>query len=267
MQAFNYHQPDSLKEAGRVLGSARQGSLIAGGQSLIPTLKQRLSSPSDLVDLSAVDELSGIRVDRKEVRIGAMTRHAEVAASSEVKQAIPGLASLAEQIGDHQVRNRGTLGGSIANNDPAADYPAAVLALDGTIVTSKRKISAEDFFHGMFETALQPGEIVTEVRFKIPKCSGYGKFLQPASRFALVGVMVAQLKKEVRVTVTGAGLSVFRMPAMEKALAADFSADAIGSISVPADGLNNDLHGTPEYRANLINVMARKAVDEALASS
>lgn len=267
MHAFNYHRPSTLEEVGRILGSTPDPRLLAGGQSLIPTLRQRLSEPSDLIDLGDIADLDGVRVDGNEVRVGAMTRHAEVAASAEIAGAIPGLAAMAEQIGDHQVRNQGTLGGSIANNDPAADYPAAIVALDATIETSQRQIAADDFFSSMFETALEAGEIITAVRFRIPQCSGYGKFRQPASRFALVGVMVAQYAGGVRVAVTGAGLSVFRVPEMETALASDFSAEAIRNIAIPADELNTDLHATTDYRAHLVNVMARQAVTEALATA
>jgi len=263
MYAFNYHKPTSIEEVGRILGSATDASLLAGGMSLVPTLKQRLAAPSDLIDLNAVSGLDGINIDGGEVHVGAMARHAEVAASADVQQIIPALAALAEGIGDHQVRNRGTLGGSIANNDPAADYPAAVVALDATVETTQREIGADDFFQGLFETALDSGEIVTGVRFKVPQQAAYAKFEQPASRFALVGVMVAQHDGGVRVAVTGAGMCVFRVPAMEAALASDFSADAIRDISVPADELNTDLHGTAEYRAHLVNVMARKAVTAA----
>lgn len=263
MYAFNYHRPSSIEEIGRILGSAPDASLLAGGQSLIPTLKQRLAAPSDLIDLNTVSGLDNISVDGNEVRIGAMTRHATVAASADVKRAIPGLAALAELIGDHQVRNRGTIGGSIANNDPAADYPAAAIALAATIETTKREIIADDFFHSLFETALETGEIITAVRFKVPERAAYAKFMQPASRFALVGVMVAKHADGVRVAVTGAGLCVFRVPEMEAALAANFSAEAIRDVVVPADELNTDLHGTAEYRAHLINIMARKAITQA----
>ncbi|HLQ86359.1 MAG TPA: xanthine dehydrogenase family protein subunit M [Salinisphaeraceae bacterium] len=264
MRAFNYHRPTSLEEIGRILGSATDASLLAGGQSLIPSLKQRLAEPSDLVDLGGVPELAGIRVDGGEVRIGAMTRHADVAASKELAQRIPALAALADSIGDHQVRNRGTLGGSIANNDPAADYPAAVVGLDATVETNQREIPADEFFVDLFDTALEPGEIVTAVRFKAPEAAGYGKFPQPASRFALVGVMVARYADSVRVAVTGAGMCVFRVPEMEQALTSDFSEDAIRNITIPADDLNTDLHATAAYRAHLVGVMARKAVATAL---
>jgi len=263
MYAFNYHRPSSIEEVGRILGSAPDASLLAGGQSLIPTLKQRLAEPSDLIDLNSVADLDTIDVDGDTLRIGAMARHAAVAASADVRGAIPGLSALAELIGDHQVRNRGTIGGSIANNDPAADYPAAAIALDATIETTQREIPADDFFHGLFETALEAGEIVTAVRFKVPQRAAYAKFMQPASRFALVGVMVAQYGNGVRVAVTGAGMSVFRVTEMETALATDFSAEAIRAIGVSADELNTDLHGTAEYRAHLINVMARRAVTQA----
>lgn len=267
MHAFNYHRPSTLEEVGQILGSAPSASPLAGGQSLIPTLKQRLAEPSDLVDLSGVAELNGIHVDGASVRIGAMTRHAEIAASTEVARAIPELAALASYIGDHQVRNRGTLGGSIANNDPAADYPAAVVALNATIETSRREISADVFFSSMFETALEAGEIITAVRFTIPEVAAYCKFHQPASRFALVGVMVAKYPDGVRVAVTGAGLCVFRVPDMEAALADNFSDEAIRNVSVASGELNTDLHASAEYRASLVNTMARRAVARAIGST
>lgn len=264
MHAFNYHRPSTLDEVSRILGSAPGAKLLAGGQSLIPTLKQGLAEPTDLIDLGAIAKLKGIRVNGGEVRISAMTRHAEVGASAEVAHAIPALAAMAQNIADHQVRNRGTLGGSIANSDPAADYPAAVLALNATIETNRREIAADDFFISLFETALQPDEIITAVRFKIPERSSYIKFEQPASRFALVGVMVAKYAKGARVAVTGARMSVFRIPEMEAALARNFSVNAIRDIDVGSTDLNTDLHASAEYRASLVNVMARRAVEAAL---
>lgn len=265
MHAFNYHRPKTLAEVASLLGSAEEATLLAGGQSLIPTLKQRLAQPSDLIDLNAIDELRGIRAEGGHLVIGALTRHAEVAASDEVLHAIPALSHLANHIGDHQVRNMGTLGGSIANSDPAADYPAAVLGLGGTVRTDKREIAADDFFVGLFETALEPGEIIRAVSFSVPRRAGYEKFAQPASRFALVGVFISQAGDGVRVAVTGAGMCAFRVPEMEQRLAGDFSPDAIKDVQVPADELNSDMHASAEYRAHLVNVMARRAVARALA--
>ena len=210
MYDFKYHRPSSLADAAKALQGASEGKLVAGGMTLIPTLKQRLAKPSDLVDLAKIGELKGIKKDGNTIVIGAMTKHVEVATSDVVKSAIPGLAALAEHIGDPAVRNRGTIGGSIANNDPAADYPSAVVALGATVITNKRKIAAEDFFKGMFETALDPGEIINAVQFPIPEKAAYSKFPNPASRYAIVGVFVAKTGSGVRVAVTGAGPSVFR---------------------------------------------------------
>lgn len=264
MHAFNYHRPKSLDEVINLLGQADDGSLLAGGQSLLPTLKQRLAEPTDLIDLSAVSDLRGIEVGQDAVTIGAMTTHAEVATSADVQRAIPGLAELANHIGDHQVRNRGTMGGSVANNDPSADYPAAVLALGATVVTNQREIAADDFFQDMFETALEPGEIIRQIRFPIPEKAAYIKFPNPASRYALVGVFVSKRGGEVRVAVTGAGYSVFRATEMEQALAANFSADAVSGVTVSTDGLNSDMHASAEYRAHLVTVMTQRAVAAAL---
>ncbi len=264
MYEFEYHRPGTVADASAAVKSAADGRILAGGMTLLPTLKQRLASPSDLVDLADIAELKGISVAGNEVVIGAMTRHAEVAASADVQSKIPALAQLASHIGDPQVRNRGTLGGSIANNDPAADYPAACLALAATIRTNEREISADDFFTGLFETALSDGEIVTAVSFPVPDKAAYMKFANPASRYALVGVFVAKTGGDVRVAVTGAGSDgVFRVSEMESALAGNFSADAIAGIAVPADGLNADIHASAEYRAHLIGVMARRAVQAA----
>jgi carbon-monoxide dehydrogenase medium subunit len=260
MYAFEYHRPASLKDAAAMLGQAEDGKLMAGGMTLIPTLKQRLAQPSDIIDLGKIAELRGIRRDGSNLVIGAMTKHAEVAASNEVRGAIPALADLAEGIGDPQVRNRGTIGGSIANADPAADYPAAVLGLGATIQTDKRQIKGDDFFTGLFETALEPGEIITAVSFPIPEKAAYVKFPNPASRYAVVGVFVARTGGGVRVAVTGAGPSVFRVTEMEQALGSNFSPDAIKGVKVPTDGLNSDIHASAEYRAHLVNVMARRAV-------
>jgi carbon-monoxide dehydrogenase medium subunit len=265
MHAFEYHRPSSTKDA-IALGSKKdEAKYLAGGQSLVQAMKLRLSSPSDLIDLGTIKELSGIKASGNAVEIGAMTRHADVAASPEVKKAIPALAALAAIIGDRQVRHMGTLGGSIANNDPAADYPAAVLGLGATVITNKRKIEADNYFKGLYETALEPGELITSVSFPVPKRAAYMKFKNPASRFALVGVFVADFGGgKVRVAVTGAGPSVFRQTEMEKALAAKFAPDAVANIKVKPDGLNNDLHASPEYRAHLITVMAKRAVEAAL---
>lgn len=263
MHAFNYHRPKTLDEAAGLLGQVEDGSLLAGGQSLLPTLRQRLAAPSDLIDLSAIGELGGIEVGNDAVTIGATTRHAEVASSDEVKRAIPALAELANHIGDHQVRNRGTLGGSVANNDPSADYPAAVLGLGATVVTSQREIAADDFFQDMFETALQPGEIIRAIRFPVPEQAAYMKFANPASRYALVGVFVSRRGGDVRVAVTGAGYSVFRATELEQALASNFSPGAVDNIRVSSDNLNSDMHASAEYRAHLVTVMTKRAVEAA----
>jgi carbon-monoxide dehydrogenase medium subunit len=240
-----------------------EGRAMSGGMTLIPTLKQRLAKPSDVVDLNGIKELAGIKVEGNGVTIGGMTRHADVASSADVKAAIPALAYLAGHIGDPQVRNRGTMGGSVANNDPAADYPAAVVGLGATVTTTSRKISADDFFKGLFETALEDGELITSISFPKAEKAGYMKFPNPASRSAMVGVFVAKTAGGVRVAVTGAGPCVFRVKAMEEALSKNFSSDAIKDIKVPADGLNSDIHGSAEYRAHLVTVMARRAVDQA----
>ena len=263
MHAFEYHRPASTKEA-LSLGKGEEARYLAGGQSLVQAMKLRLSSPSDLVDLNFIKELSGIKASGNGVEIGAMTRHADVASSPEVKKAIPALAALAGIIGDRQVRHMGTMGGSLANSDPAADYPAAVLALGATITTHKRKIEADDYFKGLYETALEPGELITSVAFPAPKRAAYMKFKNPASRFAIVGVFVADFGGKVRVGVTGAGPCAFRQSDMEKALAAKFAPESVANIKVKPDGLNNDLHASPEYRAHLITVMAKRAVEAAL---
>lgn len=261
MYTFNYHRPANLNDAAALAGKSADSRLLAGGQSLVQAMKLRLSSPSDIVDLGTIKGLSGIKSAGGAVEVGAMTRHAEVAAST----ALPALAGLAGQIGDRQVRHMGTIGGSLANSDPAADYPAAVLGLGATIITNKRKIEADSFFKGMFETALQAGEIITAVSFPIPKRAAYMKFKHPASRFALVGVFVAETSKGVRVAVTGAGPCAFRVAEMEKALTAKFAPESVAQIKIKPDGLNADLHASSEYRAHLITVMAKRAVQAALA--
>ncbi len=262
MYEFNYHRPGSVDEAVELLKNSDDGKFLAGGHTLIPTLKQRLASPSDVIDITDAVK-SGIDASGGNVVIGAGTTHAEVAGSMDVRNSIPALASLAGGIGDPHVRARGTIGGSVANNDPAADYPAACVALDATIVTSKREISADEFFTGMFETALEEDEIVTSVRFPVPAKAGYVKFPNPASRYALVGVFVASAGGGARVAVTGAGPCVFRDAAMESALSGDFSSGAIAEASVASDDLNSDIHASAEYRAHLVGVMARRAVDAA----
>jgi carbon-monoxide dehydrogenase medium subunit len=264
MHAFQYHRPSSTKDAAAAGAKGEDVKYLAGGQSLVQAMKLRLASPSDLVDLGSLKELASIKASGGTVEIGAMTRHADVASSPEVKKAIPALASLAGMIGDRQVRHMGTIGGSIANNDPAADYPAAVLGLGATVTTNKRKIDGDKFFKGLYETALEPGELIVSVTFPAPKRAAYVKFKNPASRFALVGVFVAETAGGVRVAVTGAGACVFRQAEMEKALTAKFSPDAVAGIKVKAEGLNNDLHASPEYRAHLITVMAKRAVEAAL---
>ena len=261
MNRFGYYDPTSVSKAAGILEGKGEARYLAGGQSLLAAMKLRLASPSDLVDLSHIPELKGIKVEGDAITIGAMTRHAEVAGSLEVGGRIRALATLAGMIGDAQVRNRGTIGGSIANNDPAADYPAAVLGLGATVNTSQRKIPADQFFKGLFETALAPGEMIKSVTFPIPKSAAYEKFKNPASRFAIVGVFVAQTASGPRVAVTGAGSrGVFRVKAMEDALAKSWSADAIKSIAVPAKDLQTDLHASAEYRAHLIGVLARRAL-------
>jgi carbon-monoxide dehydrogenase medium subunit len=267
MYDFTYHRPASLAEVARLTAASEDPKVLAGGMSLLPTLKQRLSRHSDLVDLAGIASLAGIRREADALVIGAMTRHADVAASADVKEAITALAVLAEGIGDPLVRNRGTMGGSIANADPAADYPAAVLGLDATIITSRRGIAADDFFTGLFETALDPGELIIAVRFPIPDKAGYTKFPNPASRFAIVGVFVAKTRKaggEVRVAVTGAGSCVFRLPEAEARLTESFAPETLDGLVVSQDGLNTDIHASAEYRAHVIAVMAKRAVAQAV---
>ncbi len=264
MRAFEYHRPASLKDAVSLRQKKDEGRYLAGGQSLVQAMKLRLSSPSDLIDLGALQDLKALKVDSSAVVVGAMVRHAEVAASHSVQKALPALAALAGQIGDRQVRHLGTLGGSIANNDPAADYPAAVLGLGATISTDKRKIEADKFFKGLYETALQDGELITSVSFPVPKRAAYMKFKNPASRFAIVGVFVADFGNGVRVAVTGAGPCAFRQADMEQALQKKFAPESVAGIKVKADGLNSDLHASAEYRAHLVTVMAKRAVEAAL---
>jgi aerobic carbon-monoxide dehydrogenase medium subunit len=260
MYEFNYHKPTSLDEVANLLSANEEAKLVAGGMTLIPTLQLRLAKPSDLVDLAAITSLRGITDAGDAIIIGAMTRHAAVERSPVVRQGIPALAAMAHMIGDPAVRNRGTIGGSISNNDPAADYPAALVGLAATVQTTKRQIAADDFFTGIFETALEPAEIVTAVRFPKPQAACYQKFRNPASRYAIVGVFVARTSGGVRVAVAGAGPVVFRVPEMEAALARSFTPDAIKDITIKEDGLNSDIHASAEYRAHLVGVMARRAV-------
>ena len=263
MYAFDYQRPDSRSAA--VGGLGGDGRYLAGGQSLIQAMKLRLSSSERLVDLSGMSDLKGIKVDASGVTIGAMTTHAAVAASAEVRKAIPALAELAAGIGDPMVRNMGTLGGSVANADPAACYPAALLGLGATVHTDRRTIAADAFFTGLYETALQPGELITAVHFPLVQRAAYIKFKQPASRFAMVGVFVSQGTNGVRVAVTGCKGSVFRVKAMEDALAASFTAAAAKAVAVPTTDINADMHGSAAYRAAMITVMTQRAVTAALA--
>lgn len=265
MYEFNYHRPTSLDEARKILGDNDEAKLLAGGMTLLPTMKMRLASPSDLVDLSNIEGLADISDSGDAIEIGAMVCHAEVAASDVVRAAIPALSDLADSIGDAQVRNRGTIGGSVANSDPASDYPAAVLGLNAVVKTDRREISADDYFKALFETALEPGEIVISVRFARPKCAAYSKFPNPASRYAIVGVMVAETTDGMRVAVTGAAGCAYRATAMEDALNRDFSAGALEGIAVDAKDLLSDLHASAEYRAHLVGVMARRAVRQLIA--
>jgi aerobic carbon-monoxide dehydrogenase medium subunit len=261
MYDFAYHRPSSVRQAVNLLAKVPDAKLLAGGQTLIPTMKQRLANPANLIDLSLVKELAGIELKGRSLDIGAMTRHAEVANSAEVQANLPALGALAGKIGDPHVRHLGTIGGSVANNDPNADYPAAVLGTGATIITNKRRIAADAFFTGLFETALEADEIITKVSFPLVKKAAYVKFPNPASRYALVGVFVSKRGSDVRVAVTGAGAAgVFRLKAFEEALAKRFGAKSLDGLTVPAEGLSSDIHGSAEYRAHLIGVLARRAV-------
>jgi carbon-monoxide dehydrogenase medium subunit len=260
MHSFSYVKATSLKQAGELLAAHADAKLLAGGMTLIPTMKARLAQPSHLIDISGVAELTGIEAKDGKLSIGAATRHVEVARSAVVKKAIPALAYLAGCIGDPQVRNRGTIGGSLANNDPAADYPSAALSLGATIVTNKREIAADDFFQGMFTTALDSGEMIVKIVFPVPAKAAYEKFPHPASGYAMAGSFVSQNAKAVRVAITGAGPGVFRWAEAETALGKKMSAAAVDDLSVDATDLNEDMHGTREYRANLAKVMTKRAV-------
>ena len=264
MYNFTYHRASGLRQATNMLGKFEEAKLLAGGQTLLPTMKLRLASPTHIIDLNKIEGISDIEMKGRNIVIGALARHADVASSPVVKQAIPALAELAHMIGDPAVRHRGTIGGSVANNDPNADYPAACLALGATITTTKRKIVADDFFKGLFETALEPDEIITKVSFPLAKKAGYEKFRNQASRFALVGVFVSKRGSEIRVAVTGAGSNgVFRVPSFEEALKKRFAPKSLEGLTIPADGMNADIHGSAEYRAHLVGVMAKRAVQRA----
>jgi aerobic carbon-monoxide dehydrogenase medium subunit len=264
MYNFTYHRPSGLRQAGNMLTKLEDAKLLAGGQTLIPVMKQRLASPANIIDLNGLEGLSGIELKGRSIVIGAMTRHVEVATSDVVRQNLPALADLAEMVGDPHVRHMGTLGGSVANNDPNADYPAACIGLGATIITTKRRLAADEFFKGLFETALEPDEIITKVNFPLAKKAGYIKFRNPASRFALVGVFVSKRGSDIRVAVTGAGASgVFRVAPFEEALKKRFAAKSLDGLTVPATGLASDIHGSAEYRAHLIGVLAKRAVAKA----
>ena len=260
MESFNYHRPRTLAEALELLRNP-EARLLAGGHTLLPSMKQQLATPEALIDLVDLQELRGIQASVQQLRIGALTPHAEVAASAEVKSTIPGLAGLAGQIGDQQVRNLGTLGGSVANNDPAADYPAGLLGLGAVVVTDRREIQADDFFVDLFETALDEGEIITRVDFPLVDAAAYSKFPNPASRYALVGVFISRKGSAVRVAVTGAAPCVYRATNFEAALSEDFSVNAIKDLSQAADHLNYDMHASADYRAHLVKVMIRRTVE------
>lgn len=265
MYAFTYHRPTTVRQAANLLAKHEDAKLLAGGHSLIPVMKLRLASPPVLIDLSKVEGLSGIELKGRSIVIGAMTRHNDVARSKELQEHLPALAEVPAAIGDPHVRHVGTIGGSVANNDPNADYPAACLGLGATIVTSKRKIAADDFFTGMFSTALEPDEIITKISFPIAKKAAYQKFKHPASGFALVGVFVSKRGSDIRVAVTGAGANgVFRVKAFEEALAQRFAPKSLDGLSIKPDGLNSDIHASAEYRAHLVGVLARRAVADAV---
>ncbi len=261
MYAFKYHRPGTIRQAANLLAKNPEAKIMAGGHSLLPVMKLRLAKPSDIIDIGRVEGMNTIELKGRSIVIGALARHIEVANSKTVKDALPALAEVAGMIGDPAVRHRGTLGGSLANNDPNADYPAVVLGLGATIITNKRRIAADDYFTGMFSTALEPDEIITKVSFPLAKKAAYQKFRHPASGFALVGVFVSKRGSDIRVAVTGAGSNgVFRVKAFEEALKKRFSPKSIEGMTVPADGMNTDIHGSAEYRAHLVGVMARRAL-------
>ena len=259
MKTFNYHSAKNVKEASKLASS--NSVFLAGGMSTIPSMKLGFANYRDIIDIKGIKSLSGIKVSGKTVKIGATTKHVEVANSKDVKKAIPSLAALAEGIGDPQVRNRGTIGGSIANNDPSADYPSACIALNAVIHTNNRKIDADKFFKSMFETPLKSGEIIEVIEFAIPEKSNYQKYPNPASRYAIVGVYVAKYKSSVNVAVTGAKSSVYNAKDLAKALTSKFSSSSIDNFSISSSGMNSDIHASAEYRANMIKVFAKKAVE------
>jgi carbon-monoxide dehydrogenase medium subunit len=264
MYAFKYHQPKTVRQAANLLAKFPEAKVLAGGHSLLPVMKLRLAGPSDIIDINKVEGMSGVELKGRSVVIGALTRHFEVADSQILKEHLPALAAAAAEIGDPAVRHRGTIGGSVANNDPNADYPAICLGLGATIITNKRRIGSDEFFTGMFSTALEPDEIVTKVSFPLAKKAAYQKFKHPASGFALVGVFVSKRGSDIRVAVTGAGSNgVFRVTSFEEALKKRFSPKSIEGMSIPADGMNTDIHASAEYRAHLVGVLARRALADA----
>ena len=261
MYNFSYEKVNSVDEAVKIMKGAEDGKFLAGGQTMLPTMKHRLAGPSDLIDLSGIKELRGITSDESSVTIGAMVTHATVACSSEIKEAIPALAKLAGNIGDPAVRNRGTIGGSIANNDPAADYPAAVIALDAKVITNKRELAGSAFFTGMFETALDNDEIITSVKFPRAATAAYMKFENPASRYAIAGVFLVKTTDGVRIGVTGATSCAHRGLRLEEALTQNFSPESVDKVELPVDKMNSDIHASAEYRAHLVKVMTKRAVE------
>jgi carbon-monoxide dehydrogenase medium subunit len=264
MYQFNYHKPTSLADAATLFKRSDDPMYLSGGMTLIPTMKQRLAAPTDVIDLSAIEALTGISVSSDTVTVGAYTRHNEVADSQEIRQSLPVLAQLAGFIGDNQVRNCGTIGGSVANSDPAADYPAAVVGLGATVVTQERSLDGDEFFRDLFETSLEPGEIITEIQFPVASRAAYRKFPNPASRYAVVGVLVADFDGTIRVGVTGAGPCAFRASALEDVLNENLDPAAVDQVEVPDAGFNSDLHASAEYRAHLVKVMAKRAVQDLL---
>src|SRR5262245_27054795 len=266
MYEFKFHRPTTVRQAAGLLARNEEAKLLAGGHTLIPTMKLRLAGPKHIVDMSQIEGISGIEMKGRSLSIGALTKHVDVATSPIVKENIPALAELASLIGDPAVRHRGTIGGSIANNDPNADYPAGVLGLGATVITNKRRIAADDFFKGLFDTSLEPDEIVVRVQFPKPQKAAYIKSPNPASRFALVGVFVSKRGSDIRVAVTGAGANgVFRVTSFEEALKKRFGAKSLEGMTIPADGMSSDIHGSAEYRAHLVGVLARRAVAKAAA--
>jgi aerobic carbon-monoxide dehydrogenase medium subunit len=265
MYQFNYHKPASVAEAMTLFRDADDPMYLSGGMTLIPTMKQRLAAPTDLIDLSGIGEMTGVTVTQEQVSLGAFTRHNDVVRSAEIQQTLPVLAQLASLIGDNQVRNRGTVGGSVANSDPSADYPAAVVGLGATVHTQDRSIPGDEFFQDLFETALQPGEIITRIDFPVPLRAAYRKFPNPASRYAVVGVLIADFGGSIRVGVTGAGPCAFRASGLEEVLNQSLDPTAINAVEVPDAGFNSDLHASAEYRAHLVKVMARRALEDLLA--